>query len=80
MQFQTILGKFCIEFALNFAILKKDNKINYFRFSKCGGGGAVLRVLRLVLGKCSVFGFNRISLYLVIKGNAYKKVRSTFAP
>lgn len=31
-QFQTILGKFCIEYALNFEICKKDNKIIYLYF------------------------------------------------
>lgn len=72
MQFQTILGKFCIEYALNFEIWKKDNKIVYFRFSNCCDFIAVLRGFSVALGKWSIFVFNRVSLYLVIKGNEYK--------
>lgn len=73
MQFPTILAKICIEQVLNFAVRKKD-KINYFRFSKCDRIAA-LRVLN-VFCKNRVFGFNRISLYLVIKGNEYKESKA----
>lgn len=51
MHFPTILGKICIEYALNFEICKKDNKIVYFRFSKCCDFIAVLRVFSVALGK-----------------------------
>lgn len=45
MQFQTILGKFCIEYALNFEIDKKENKIIYFWIL------LVLRVFSVILSK-----------------------------
>lgn len=57
MHFQTILGKFCIEYALNFEICKKDNKIIYFRFSKCCDFIADLRGFSAAFGKLSIFGF-----------------------
>lgn len=59
--------------------IRKTIKLVISGFSKCDFI-AVLRALSVILGKCSIFGFNRLSLYLVIKGNEYKKVRSTFAP
>lgn len=51
IQFQTILGKFFIEYALDFGICKKDDRIIYFRFSKCCDFIAVLRVFSVALGK-----------------------------
>lgn len=41
MQLQTILGKYFIDYALNFGVCKKV-KIIYFRFSKCCDFIAVL--------------------------------------